>query len=195
MAKNLVIVESPAKSETIKKILGSDFEVKASYWHVVDLPQKSLWVDVENNFKPIYEVGPDKKRTIADLKKYAKQAEKVWIATDEDREWEAIGRHVANELWLDIKTTARIVFHEITKKAIEHAIANPRTIDMNLVDAQQARRILDRLVWFELSPVLWKKISRWLSAGRVQSVAVRLIVEREREIEKFKSANFFKTVW
>ncbi|HOQ78704.1 MAG TPA: type I DNA topoisomerase [Candidatus Absconditabacterales bacterium] len=194
MAKNLVIVESPAKSETIKKILGSDFEVKASYGHVVDLPQKSLGVDVENNFKPIYEVGPDKKRTIADLKKYAKQAEKVWIATDEDREGEAIGRHVANELGLDIKTTARIVFHEITKKAIEHAIANPRTIDMNLVDAQQARRILDRLVGFELSPVLWKKISRGLSAGRVQSVAVRLIVEREREIEKFKSANFFKTV-
>ncbi len=195
MAKNLVIVESPAKSETIKKILGSDFEVKASYWHVVDLPQKKLWVDVQNDFKPEYEVTPEKKKTIADLKKYAKQADKVWIATDEDREWEAIWRHVANELWLDIKKTARIVFHEITKKAIEHAVANPRTIDMNLVDAQQARRILDRLVWFELSPVLWKKVSRWLSAGRVQSVAVRLIVEREREIEKFKSANFFKTIW
>lgn len=195
MAKNLVIVESPAKSTTIKKILWDDFEVQASYWHVVDLPQKNLWVDVQNNFKPIYEVSPDKKKTIENLKKYAKQAEKIWIATDEDREWEAIGRHVANELWLDIKTTARIVFHEITKKAIEHAVANPRTIDMNLVDAQQARRILDRLVWFELSPVLWKKIARWLSAGRVQSVAVRLIVEREREIEKFKSANFFKTVW
>lgn len=195
MAKNLVIVESPAKSETIKKILGSDFEVKASYWHVVDLPQKQLGVDVQNNFSPMYEVTPDKKKTIADLKKYAKQADKVWIATDEDREWEAIWRHVANELWLDIKKTARIVFHEITKKAIEHAVANPRTIDMNLVDAQQARRILDRLVWFELSPVLWKKVSRWLSAGRVQSVAVRLIVEREREIEKFKSANFFKTIW
>lgn len=195
MAKNLVIVESPAKSNTIKKILGSDFEVKASYWHVVDLPQKKIWVDVQNNFQPEYEVSPEKKKTIAELKKYAKQAEKVWIATDEDREWEAIWRHVTNELWLDIKKTARIVFHEITKKAIESAVANPRTIDMNLVDAQQARRILDRLVWFELSPVLWKKISRWLSAGRVQSVAVRVIVEREREIEKFKSANFFKTIW
>jgi len=195
MAKNLVIVESPAKSETIKKILGNDFEVKASYGHVVDLPQKSLWVDVQNNFKPTYEVSPDKKKTISELKKHAKQAEKVWIATDEDREWEAIGRHVANELWLDIKNTDRIVFHEITKKAIEHAVANPRTIDMNLVDAQQARRVLDRLVWFELSPVLWKKISKGLSAGRVQSVAVRLIVEREREIEQFKSDNFFRTVW
>jgi len=195
MAKNLVIVESPAKSETIKKILWNDFEVKASYWHVVDLPQKKLWVDVENNFNPMYEVSPDKKKTIAELKKYAKQADKVWIATDEDREWEAIWRHVANELWLDIKKTSRIVFHEITKKAIEHAVENPRILDMNLVDAQQARRILDRLVWFELSPVLRRKIARWLSAGRVQSVAVRLIVEREREIEKFKSDVFFKTIW
>ncbi|MCK9466744.1 MAG: type I DNA topoisomerase [Candidatus Absconditabacterales bacterium] len=194
MAKNLVIVESPAKSETIKKILGNDFEVKASYGHVVDLPQKSLGVDVQNNFKPTYEVSPDKKKTISELKKHAKQAEKVWIATDEDREGEAIGRHVANELGLDIKNTDRIVFHEITKKAIEHAVANPRTIDMNLVDAQQARRVLDRLVGFELSPVLWKKISKGLSAGRVQSVAVRLIVEREREIEQFKSDNFFRTV-
>lgn len=194
MAKNLVIVESPAKSNTIKKILWSDFEVKASYGHVVDLPQKKMWIDIENNFEPIYEVSPDKKRTIAELKKYAKDADTVWIATDEDREWEAIWRHVANQLNLNVKTTKRIVFHEITKKAIEAAVANPRTLDMNLVDAQQARRILDRLVWFELSPVLWKKISRWLSAGRVQSVAVRVIVEREREIEKFKSANFFKTV-
>lgn len=195
MAKNLVIVESPAKSETIKKILWSDFEVKASYWHVVDLPQKKLWVDVQNNFNPMYEVSPDKKKTIAELKKFAKAADTIWIATDEDREWEAIWRHVANQLKLDVKNTKRIVFHEITKKAIEAAVANPRTLDMNLVDAQQARRILDRLVWFELSPVLWKKIARWLSAGRVQSVAVRVIVEREREIEKFKSANFFKTMW
>jgi len=194
MAKNLVIVESPAKSATIKKILWSDFEVKASYWHVVDLPQKKLWVDVENNFEPVYEVSPDKKKTIAELKKFAKAADHVWIATDEDREWEAIWRHVANQLKLDVKNTKRIVFHEITKKAIEWAVANPRTIDMNLVDAQQARRILDRLVWFQLSPVLWKKIARWLSAGRVQSVAVRVIVEREREIEKFKAANFFKTI-
>ena len=195
MAKNLVIVESPAKSATIKKILWPDFEVKASYWHVVDLPQKKMWIDIENNFEPIYEVTPEKKKTILELKKFAKQADTIWIATDEDREWEAIWRHVANQLKLDVKTTKRIVFHEITKKAIEAAVANPRTLDMNLVDAQQARRILDRLVWFELSPVLWKKISRWLSAGRVQSVAVRVIVEREREIEKFKSANFFKTVW
>lgn len=195
MAKNLVIVESPAKSNTIKKILWPDFEVKASYWHVVDLPQKKMWIDVENNFEPMYEVSPDKKKTIAELKKFAKIADTVWIATDEDREGEAIWRHVANQLKLDVKNTKRIVFHEITKKAIEHAVANPRTLDMNLVDAQQARRILDRLVWFELSPVLWKKISRWLSAGRVQSVAVRIIVEREREIEKFKSANFFKTIW
>ncbi|HKL43900.1 MAG TPA: type I DNA topoisomerase [Candidatus Absconditabacterales bacterium] len=194
MAKNLVIVESPAKSATIKKILGSDFEVKASYGHVVDLPQKKLGVDVENNFEPVYEVSPDKKKTIAELKKFAKAADHVWIATDEDREGEAIGRHVANQLKLDVKNTKRIVFHEITKKAIEGAVANPRTIDMNLVDAQQARRILDRLVGFQLSPVLWKKIARGLSAGRVQSVAVRVIVEREREIEKFKAANFFKTI-
>ncbi len=195
MAKNLVIVESPAKSATIKKILWPDFEVKASYGHVVDLPQKKMWIDIENNFEPIYEVSPDKKQTIAELKKFAKDADHVWIATDEDREWEAIWRHVANQLKLDIKTTKRIVFHEITKKAITAAVAKPRTIDMSLVDAQQARRILDRLVWFELSPVLWKKIARGLSAGRVQSVAVRVIVEREREIEKFKSANFFKTIW
>jgi len=194
MAKNLVIVESPAKSQTIKKILGPNFEVKASYWHVVDLPQKKLGVDVQKNFEPTYEVSPDKKKTIAELKKFAKAADRVWIATDEDREWEAIWRHVANQLKLDVKNTKRIVFHEITKKAIEWAVANPRTIDMNLVDAQQARRVLDRLVWFELSPVLWKKIARGLSAGRVQSVAVRLIVEREREIEKFKAANFFKTI-
>lgn len=195
MVKNLLIVESPAKSQTIKKILWEDFIVHASFGHVVDLPKKNMWIEIDNDFKPIYEVTPEKKKVVAELKKLAKGVDKVWIATDEDREWEAIWRHVANQLKLDIKTTARIVFHEITKKAITHAVENPRTLDMNLVDAQQARRILDRLVWFELSPVLWKKIARWLSAWRVQSVAVRVIVEREREIEAFKTANFFKTVW
>lgn len=195
MAKNLVIVESPAKSQTIKKILWPDFEVKASLWHVVDLPTKWMGIDIEHDFKPMYEVSPEKKKVVSELKKLAKEAEKVWIATDEDREWEAIWRHVANQLWLPIDTTARIVFHEITKKAIEHAVQNPRTLDMNLVDAQQARRVLDRLVWFELSPVLWRKVAKWLSAWRVQSVAVRLIVEREREIESFNSTSTFKTVW
>jgi len=193
--KHLVIVESPAKSATIKKFLGEGFEVKASFGHVVDLPQKELGVDVTNNFEPKYIISPDKTRVVSELKSLAKKSDKVWIATDEDREWEAIWWHVANALWLDITTTARIVFHEITKEAIEQAVKNPRTIDMNLVDAQQARRVLDRLVGFELSPVLWKKIKMWLSAWRVQSVAVRLIVEREREIQKFESAWFFKVIW
>jgi len=194
MAENLVIVESPAKSQTIKKFLWPDFEVKASFGHVVDLPQKSLWIDIENNFQPQYEVSPDKRKVISELKSLAKKAKKVWIATDEDREWEAIWRHVANQLWLDIKKTSRIVFHEITKNAIQHAVDNPRTLDMHLVDAQQARRVLDRLVWFELSPVLRRKIKAGLSAWRVQSVAVRLIVEREREIQKFESESSFKVV-
>ena len=192
--KNLVIVESPAKSATIKKFLGEGFEVKASFGHVVDLPQKELGVDVKNNFEPKYQVSPDKTKVVSELKALAKNSDKVRIATDEDREGEAIGRHVANALGLDVKKTARIVFHEITKEAIEHAVQNPRTIDMNLVDAQQARRVLDRLVGFELSPVLWKKIKMGLSAGRVQSVAVRLIVEREREIQKFESVSFFKVI-
>ncbi len=157
MADNLVIVESPAKSKTIKKFLGNNYEVQASYGHVVDLPTKGMGVDIEHGFIPEYVVSPEKKKVIADLKKLAKGA-KVWIATDEDREGEAIGWHVANQLGLDIKTTPRIVFHEITEKAIKHSVENPRTIDMNLVDAQQARRVLDRLVGFELSPVLWKKI-------------------------------------
>jgi len=195
MAKNLVIVESPAKSKTIMKYLWAWFEVRASYGHVVDLPKKNMGIDIKNNFEPIYEVTPDKKKVITELKKIAKSVDKVWIATDEDREWEAIGRHVANQLWLDIKKTARIVFHEITKTAITDAVKNPRTLDMNLVDAQQARRILDRLVGFELSPVLWRKVKGWLSAGRVQSVAVRVIVEREREIQDFKSKSQFKTIW
>ncbi|MFA7298496.1 MAG: type I DNA topoisomerase [Candidatus Absconditabacterales bacterium] len=192
--KHLVIVESPAKSATIKKFLGEGFEVKASFGHVIDLPQKELGVDVKNNFEPKYVISPDKTKVVSELKALAKKADKVWIATDEDREGEAIGRHVANALGLDIKKTARIVFHEITKEAIDHAVKNPRFLDMNLVDAQQARRILDRLVGFELSPVLWKKIKMGLSAGRVQSVAVRLIVEKERAIQKFESASFFKVI-
>jgi len=189
---NLVIVESPAKSKTIKKYLGEGFEVKASFGHVVDLPRKNMGIDIEHNFRPSYEVSPEKKKIIAELKKLAKQAEKVRIATDEDREWEAIGWHVANQLKLDIDKTSRIVFHEITKTAIEKAIQNPRTLDMHLVDAQQARRVLDRLVWFELSPVLRRKIKPGLSAWRVQSVAVRLIVERERAIQAFESQAEFK---
>lgn len=188
-----MIVESPAKSKTIKKFLGKDYEVHASYGHVVDLPSKGMGIDIEKGFVPQYVVSPDKKKVIADLKKLAKGA-KVWIATDEDREGEAIGWHVANALGLDIASTPRIVFHEITEKAIKHAIEHPRTIDMHLVDAQQARRVLDRLVGFELSPVLWKKIKTGLSAGRVQSVAVRLLVDREREIQKHASVSSFRVV-
>lgn len=194
MAKNLVIVESPAKSQTIKKFLGPDFEVKASYGHTVDLPTKGMGIDIENGFKPDYVVSPDKRKVLSELKRLSESAEKTWIATDEDREGEAIWWHVANQLKLDVKTTPRIVFHEITKTAIENAVKNPRTIDMHLVDAQQARRVLDRLVGFELSPVLWRKIKTWLSAGRVQSVAVKLIVEREREIQAFEADSFFKVV-
>ena len=194
MSKNLVIVESPAKSATIKKFLGEGFEVKASFGHVVDLPTKGMGIDIQNNFTPQYIVSPDKTRVVNELKSLAKKADKVWIATDEDREGEAIGRHVANQLGLDINKTARIVFHEITKEAIDKAIKNPRTLDMHLVDAQQARRVLDRLVGFELSPILWKKIKGGLSAWRVQSVSVRLLVEREREIQKFESAFAFKVI-
>lgn len=192
---NLVIVESPAKSQTIKKFLWEGYEVKASMGHIVDLPTKEIAIDIKNNFKPHYIVTPEKEKTVKELKSLASKAKKVWIATDEDREWEAIWRHVATQLWLDISKTSRIVFHEITKEAIDHAIKNPRTIDMNLVDAQQARRVLDRLVWYELSPVIRQKIKRWLSAGRVQSVAVRLLVEREREITQFQSESFFKVIW
>jgi DNA topoisomerase-1 len=164
MANNLVIVESPAKSATIKKFLGEGFEVKASFGHVVDLPTKGMGIDIQNNFNPQYIVSPDKTRVVNELKSLAKKADKVWIATDEDREGEAIGRHVANQLGLDINKTARIVFHEITKEAIDKAIKNPRKLDMHLVDAQQARRVLDRLVGFELSPILRKKIKGGLSA-------------------------------
>ena len=183
MAKNLVIVESPAKAKTIEKFLGKDFKVQSSFGHIADLPSKELGVDVDGDFTPKYIVSSDKKKLVADLKKEAKKAEMVWLASDEDREGEAIAWHLAEELDLKKENTKRIVFHEITKTAILKAIENPRQIDYNLVNAQQARRILDRLVGYELSPVLWRKVKGGLSAGRVQSVAVRLIVEREREIE------------
>lgn len=187
MAKNLVIVESPAKAKTIEKFLGKDYEVASSYGHIADLPSKEIGVDVANGFKPKYEVSPDKKTLVKKLKELSKKADMVWLASDEDREGEAIAWHLAQELKLDDKKTKRIVFHEITKNAIQKAIENPRGIDYNLVNAQQARRVLDRLVGYELSPVLWKKVKGGLSAGRVQSVSVRLIVEREREIQNFKA--------
>ncbi len=185
MWKNLVIVESPSKAKTIKKYLWKDFDVTASVWHIEDLPEKSLWVDIENNFQAEYEVMKWKKKVISDLKKLVKNHEKVYLATDADREGEAIAWHLTRVLKLP-KNTPRIAFHEITKSAIQKAIENPRTIDMNLVSAQQWRRILDRLVWYKVSPVLWQKIKRWLSAWRVQSVAVKLIVEREKEIKDFQ---------
>ncbi|WP_333658984.1 type I DNA topoisomerase, partial [Flavobacterium sp.] len=186
MAKNLVIVESPAKAKTIEKFLGKDFQVESSYGHIADLPSKEIGVDVLNGFKPKYEVSSDKKALVKKLKDLSKSAETVWLASDEDREGEAISWHLAEELKLDKSKTKRIVFHEITKNAILKAIDNPREIDYNLVNAQQARRVLDRLVGYELSPVLWKKVKGGLSAGRVQSVSVRLIVEREKEIQDFK---------
>ena len=192
MIKNLVIVESPAKAKTIGKFLGKDYEVKSSYVHVRDLPEKDFGINVENNYEPEYVISPDKKQIISELKKIAKKAETVWLASDEDREGEAISWHLAVALVLTKEQTKRIVFHEITKTAIEEAINHPRNIDMHLVDAQQARRVLDRMVGFELSPILWKKIKPALSAGRVQSVAVRLIVEREKEIKLFQSTSYFK---
>ena len=194
MAKNLLIVESPAKAKTIEKILGKDFEVVSSYGHIRDLEKGDNGIDIEHRFTPHYIVPDDKIRVVNQLKQQAKKAQEVWLASDEDREGESISWHLAEVLGLDPKTTKRIVFHEITKPAIERAVQNPRTIDMNLVDAQQARRVLDRLVGFELSPVLWRKVGmqRSLSAGRVQSVAVRLIVEREREINAFTSESSFK---
>lgn len=187
MQKNLVIVESPAKAKTIEKFLGKDYKVMSSYGHIRDLKKKDLGIDLENNFTPIYEIPEDKKKVVDELKKAAKDADIVWLASDEDREGEAISWHLYKTLGLDEKKIRRIAFHEITKNAIQDAIANPRKIDINLVDAQQARRVLDRIVGFELSPVLWKKVKPALSAGRVQSVAVRLIVEREREIQAFNS--------
>ncbi len=192
MVKNLVIVESPAKAKTIEKFLGKDYLVKSSYGHVRDLAKKNQGVEIENGFKPVYEISADKKKVITELKKLAKEAETVWLASDEDREGEAIAWHLAEVLNLKKEKTQRIVFHEITKSAITVAIKNPRGIDENLVDAQQARRVLDRLVGFELSPLLWRKVKPSLSAGRVQSVAVRLIVEREQEIKAFKPASSFK---
>ncbi|MFZ4057626.1 MAG: type I DNA topoisomerase [Ferruginibacter sp.] len=194
MAKNLLIVESPAKAKTIEKILGKDFEVKSCYGHIRDLEKNDMGIDVQNGFKPKYIVPEDKEKVVKELKSIAKKSDEVWLASDEDREGESISWHLAEVLNLDPATTKRIVFHEITKPAIEKAVKNPRTINMNLVDAQQARRVLDRLVGFELSPVLWRKIGMkgGLSAGRVQSVAVKLIAEKEREINQFKSISSFK---
>ena len=192
MSKNLVIVESPAKAKTIEGYLGKDYTVKSSYGHVRDLVKSGMGINVKKNFEPVYEISPDKQHVINDLKKLSKKADIVWLATDEDREGEAISWHLLEALELDEKNTRRIVFHEITKKAILNAIDNPRKIDRNLVDAQQARRVLDRLVGFELSPVLWKKVRPSLSAGRVQSVAVRLIVDREREVTSFNITTFYR---
>lgn len=192
MLKNLVIVESPAKAKTIEKFLGKDFKVMSSYGHIRDLRKKDISIDLDNDFAPVYEIPSDKKELVKELKKAASQAETVWLASDEDREGEAISWHLFEVLGLKKENTKRIVFHEITKDAILHAIENPRDIDINLVDAQQARRVLDRLVGFELSPVLWKKIKPALSAGRVQSVAVRLIVDRENEINNFNSEPYYR---
>jgi len=194
MAKNLLIVESPAKAKTIEKYLGEDFEVKSSYGHIRDLEKDDMGIDVNNNYLPRYIIPEDKQKVVKELKSLAKKSDEVWLATDEDREGEAISWHLCEVLGLDPVKTKRIVFHEITKPAIQSAVKNPRTVDMNLVDAQQARRILDRIVGFEISPVLWRKMSmrNSLSAGRVQSVAVRLIAEREREINAFQPLSSFK---
>lgn len=192
MAKNLVIVESPAKAKTIGKFLGPDYTVTSSYGHIRDLKKKNFGIDMANGFEPEYEIPDDKKALVADLRKKATEAEMVWLASDEDREGEAIAWHLFEVLGLKAETTRRIVFHEITKDAILNAIKNPRHIDLNLVDAQQARRVLDRIVGFELSPVLWKKIKPALSAGRVQSVVVRLIMEREHEIKNFRPEQFYR---
>ncbi|MEO5984539.1 MAG: type I DNA topoisomerase, partial [Ferruginibacter sp.] len=194
MAKNLLIVESPAKAKTIEAILGKDFEVKSCYGHIRDLEKNDMGIDINNNFQPKYIVSAEKQKVVNELKSLAKKAGEVWLASDEDREGESISWHLAEVLKLDPKTTKRIVFHEITKPAIEKAVQNPRTINMDLVNAQQARRILDRIVGFELSPVLWRKIGQQggLSAGRVQSVAVKLIAEKEREINTFTPQSSFR---
>jgi DNA topoisomerase I, bacterial len=192
MIENLVIVESPAKAKTIEKFLGKDFRVVSSFGHIRDLSKKNLGIDIKNNFEPDYEVPKEKTKVVSELRKAAADSKNIWIASDEDREGEAIAWHLASVLKLDLLTTKRIVFHEITKEAISNAIENPRKVDMNLVNSQQARRILDRLVGFEISPVLWKKVQPSLSAGRVQSVAVRLIVEREREIISFETESSFR---
>ena len=193
MAKNLVIVESPAKAKTIEKFLGKDYKVASSFGHIADLPSKELGVNVNGDFSAKYIVNDDKKKIVNELKSLAKKAEIIWLASDEDREGEAIAWHLANTLELTDSNSKRIVFSEITKNAILNAIKNPRDINYNLVNAQQARRILDRLVGYELSPVLWRKVKGGLSAGRVQSVAVRLLVEREREIRAFSPESSFKT--
>ncbi|CDF22982.1 dNA topoisomerase I [Prevotella sp. CAG:617] len=193
MQKNLVIVESPAKAKTIEKFLGKDYKVLSSYGHIRDLSKKNYGIDLKT-FQPEYEVPADKEKLVRDLKAEAAKAENIWLASDEDREGEAISWHLAEVLGLDPKNSRRIVFHEITKPAILAAIEHPRHIDLNLVDAQQARRVLDRIVGFKLSPVLWRKVRPSLSAGRVQSVAVRLIVEREREITAFKSEAAYRVV-
>jgi DNA topoisomerase-1 len=192
MVENLVIVESPAKAKTIEKFLGKDFRVVSSFGHIRDLAKKNLGIDIENNFSPTYEIPKDKTKVVNELRKLAAGSNNIWIASDEDREGEAIAWHLVSVLNLDLATTKRIVFHEITKEAIANAIQNPRQVDMNLVNSQQARRILDRIVGFEISPVLWKKVQPSLSAGRVQSVAVRLIVEREREIISFETESSFR---
>jgi len=194
MTKNLVIVESPAKAKTIEGVLGKEYQVKSCFGHVMDLSKKDLGVDIDHGFVPRYIISPDKKKIVSELKKLAGEAEIVWLASDEDREGEAIAAHLMEALTIQESKSRRIVFHEITKPAILEAIEHPRGIDRDLVNAQQARRVLDRLVGFELSPLLWKKIKPALSAGRVQSVAVRLIVEREEEIRNFKSASSFRVV-
>ncbi|MBC8173772.1 MAG: type I DNA topoisomerase, partial [Chitinophagales bacterium] len=194
MAKNLMIVESPAKAKTIEKFLGKDFIVKSCYGHIRDLEKSNMGIDLEKNYQPKYIISADKEDVVKELKKLAKESEEVWLATDEDREGEAISWHLCEVLGLDPKAAKRIVFHEITKSAIQNAVDNPRNLDLNLVNAQQARRVLDRIVGFELSPLLWRKInlSNSLSAGRVQSVAVRVIVEREVEINIFNSISTYK---
>src|SRR5204863_5963925 len=195
MAKNLLIVESPAKAKTIEKILGADLQVKSCFGHIRDLQKAGMGINMEKNYEPTYIISPDKEKVVRDLKGLAKKSDEVWLATDEDREGEAISWHLCEVLGLDPRSTKRIVFHEITKPTIQAAVENPRTVNMNLVMAQQARRVLDRIVGFELSPVLWRKIStsnKNLSAGRVQSVAVRLIAEREREINAFQPVSHFK---
>ena len=194
MQKNLVIVESPAKAKTIEKFLGKDFHVLSSYGHIRDLNAKTLSVDVEHGYAPQYVVPADKEKVVETLQAEAKSAEVIWLASDEDREGEAISWHLYEVLGLKPENTRRIVFHEITKTAILHAIETPRAIDMNLVNAQQARRVLDRIVGFELSPILWKKVRPSLSAGRVQSVAVRLIVDRERAINEFVPEPSFRVI-
>ena len=192
MADNLVIVESPAKAKTIEKYLGNEFKVASSFGHISDLPSKNIGIDIENDFKPNYEVSSDKKTVVKNLKDLVKKSKTVWLASDEDREGEAIAWHLFRTLKLNADNTKRIVFNEITKSAITNAVNNPRSINYNLVDAQQARRVLDRIVGYELSPVLWRKVKGGLSAGRVQSVAVRLLVEKEREIRDYVSTSSFK---